>query len=88
MVPRLRDYYRRVGITAGDEEDALADALGVQGPLSELLRQDLHTWISNYFIALNDPATQVRWPRELSPSGSPMISLRDVEEGVPVFGED
>lgn len=88
VVPRLRDYYRRGGITAADEEDALADALGVQGPLSELLRQDLHTWISNYFIALNDPATQAKWPQDLSPSGPPMISLRDVEEGVPIFGED
>jgi hypothetical protein len=88
MVPRLRDYYRRMGISAGDEEAALADALGIEGPLSELLRQDLHTWTSNYFIALNDPATQVKWPRDLSPSWPPMISLRDVEEGVPVFGED
>jgi hypothetical protein len=88
MVPRLRDYYRRVGISAEDEEAALADALGIEGPLSELLRQDLHAWTANYFMALNDPATQVKWPRDLSPSWPPMISLRDVEEGVPVFGED
>jgi hypothetical protein len=87
-IKKLRDYYRDRGIDADNESSALIDALGVGGLLDELLRRDIREWSTGYFNALNDPATQATWPSELSPSGPPMMSLRDVEDGVPVVGRD
>lgn len=87
-VRKVRDYYGRSGISADSEERALCAALGLDGPLDELLQQDLRDWAASYFNALNDPATHAPWPSDLSPSGKPMISLRDVETGVPIFGEE
>lgn len=87
-VPYLRNYYDQVGVTAETEAAALTDALGLDGPLDELLRGDISQWSATYFHNLTDPATQARWPSDLSPSGKPMNSLRDVEAGVPIYGED
>lgn len=87
-VRAVRDYYAAAGITASTETDALIEALGMDGQLEELLRRDIAEWATGYFDNLNDPATQARWPSELSPSGQPMRSLRDVETGIPVIGED
>lgn len=87
-VTKLRNYYRDAGITADTESTALTDALGLDGPLDELLRRDINEWASTYFDNLNDPATQAKWPSDLSPSGQPMRSLRDVEDGVPITGEE
>jgi len=86
-VRKLREYYQTAGVDAATEGHALVAALGIAGPLDEHLRQDLASWLSAYFGALNDPATQVKWPSELSPSGPPMRSLREVEEAVPITGE-
>jgi hypothetical protein len=87
-VKKLRDYYRDVGVNADTESEQLIDALGMDGPLDELLQRDIREWSTGYFNALNDPATQATWPSELSPSGQPMMSLRDVEDSVPVIGKD
>jgi hypothetical protein len=84
----MRDHYQTAGINAADEVAALSEALGLEGPMDEFLRVDLESWMRSYFGALNDPATSVRWPNELSPSGSVMRSLRDVEESAPVMGDD
>lgn len=87
-ITKLRNYYRDAGITAETETAALTDALGLDGPLDELLRRDINEWAISYFDNLTDPATQAKWPSDLSPSGQPMRSLRDVEEGVPITGEE
>jgi hypothetical protein len=87
-VRSLREYYRSAGIDADSETAGLIDALGMTGPLEELQRADIAAWAEEYFDALDDPATRVRWPQDLSPTGTPMRSLRDVDAGVPVVGED
>lgn len=87
-ITKLRNYYRDAGISAETETAALTDALGLDGPLDELLRRDINEWAISYFDNLTDPATQAKWPSDLSPSGQPMRSLRDVEEGVPITGEE
>jgi len=87
-VRRLREYYSAAGITDHSEAQALVQALGFSGPMDEKLREDLQFWLRTYFRALNDPATSVKWPNELSPSGPVMRSLRDVEQQAPVVGED
>ena len=87
-VRSLREYYRSAGVDADSETAGLIDALGMTGPLEELQRDDIAAWAGEYFEALDDPATRVRWPQDLSPTGKPMLSLRDVDAGVPVVGED
>jgi hypothetical protein len=87
-IKKLRDYYRDMGVDADNESAELIDALGMDGQLDELLQRDILEWSTSYFNALNDPATQATWPSELSPSGQPMMSLRDVEDSVPVVGKD
>ena len=87
-ITKVRNYYLQAGITAETEAEALTEALGLDGPLDELLRLDIGKWVSGYFSNLTDPATQAKWPSDLSPTGPPMRSLRDVEDGVPIIGED
>lgn len=87
-VRAVRDYYTAAGITSATETQALIDALGMDGPLEELLRRDIAEWETGFFDNLNDTATQAQWPSQLSPSGPVMRSLRDVEAGIPVYGED
>ncbi len=86
-VRKLRDYFAQVGVTESSESSALIGALGFDGPLEEGLRDDIESWLHAYFTALNDPATTVTFPNELSPSGSVMRSLRDVEDRAPIHGE-
>jgi hypothetical protein len=84
MVATLRAYADSAGLSYQSEFDEIADALGLTGELDELARDDLMSWLKTYFTVLRDPATTVRWPSDLSPSGGVMRSLRDVEESAPV----
>lgn len=87
-VSRLRSYHQDNATNAASEAAALAHALGFDGPLDEMLTDDIAGWMHSYFSTLNDPATTVRWPQDLSPSGPVMRSLRDVEESAPVVGDE
>jgi hypothetical protein len=87
-VDRLRNYHQANGTNQATEAAVLAAALGFDGPLDEMLVEDIEAWMHTYFSALNDPATTVKWPNQLSPSGPVMRSLRDVEEAAPVVGDD
>jgi hypothetical protein len=70
-----------------DEEFAAAEqALRLTGDVDEPLRLQLRSWFERYFSNLSSPAGTVQYPSDLSPTGSPMRSLRDVEEQAPVFG--
>jgi hypothetical protein len=54
--------------------------------MDEPLRRDLDQWFDRFFRNLQDPGGTYRFPSDLSPTGSPMLSLRDVEEQAPVYG--
>jgi hypothetical protein len=85
-VNRLRQYFQQAGITERGEAEALVRVLGLSGPLDTPLRSDLEEWLHRFFANLMDPAGTFQFPSDLSPSGKPMISLRDVEEQAPVTG--
>jgi len=85
-VSRLRDYFSRARITEADELAALVDMLRFDSPMEEGLRQDLQRWVERFFSNLQDPGGTFKFPSDLSPTGRPMRSLRDVEEEVPIFG--
>lgn len=83
-VKRLREYAKDFNVDAAGENDALVGALGLDSELDELLRDDLRDWLERFFANLFDPAGTFDWPSDLSPTGSPMRSLRDVEEQAPI----
>jgi hypothetical protein len=85
-VARLRDYFRKAGITAKDEGDAIVRMLGLTEPLDEPLRADVAAWFRRFFENLMDPGGTFRFPSDLCPLGGPMMSLRDVEEQAPIMG--
>lgn len=68
------------------ELDALIEALGLQSELDEPLRKDLRVWFDELRHNILVPPNDARFPSDLSPSGPPMLSLRDVEKQVPVIG--
>jgi len=83
---RLRTYVRDAGITSDTEFEALRQALGLEGGLDEALREDLKSWLEQFFENLGRVAGAPTFPDELSPTEKPMTSLRDVEEQAPVYG--
>lgn len=83
-VQTLRAFADSAGLSAQSEFDEIASALGLDGELDQWAREDLMGWLRTYFTVLRDPATSVRWPNELSPSGNVMRSLRDVEDSAPI----
>jgi hypothetical protein len=85
-VSKLRQYFRQAGVTAESEALALSRALGLTGALDAPIRSDLEAWCQRFFSNLEDPAGTFQFPSDLSPSGKPMISLRDVEEQAPITG--
>ena len=81
----VRRAFARLPVPETVELDALVEMLAFGGPLDENLRQDLTTYVREFFRALNDPATTAEWVSDLFSTGKPMLSLRDVEQQAPVF---
>ncbi|WP_368178519.1 helicase-related protein [Aeromonas sp. R7-1] len=68
------------------EFDALIEMLGLQSELDEPLKKDLRVWFDELRQYILVPPNDARFPSDLSPSGPPMLSLRDVEKQVPIIG--
>lgn len=82
----LRDYYRQGSLDLEVEYEALCEMLGLTRSIDEQLRSDIRRWLAEFFAALDRVDGSLKWPTELSPTGEPMISLRDVEEQAPIYG--
>jgi hypothetical protein len=82
----LRDYYREGNLDLDVEYQALCDVLGLTRAVDEQMRSDIRRWLEEFFEALARVDGALKWPDDLSPTGKPMISLRDVEEQAPIFG--
>lgn len=80
----LKKAFTRLGITESRELQEVVKMLGFTGPLDENLRRDLEEVMRDFYRALNDPAGSARFVSELF-KRHPMLSLRDVEEQVPVY---
>jgi hypothetical protein len=59
--------------------------LGLNGELDENIRQDLRQFVRDTYRNVNDPATSEMFLNKVLPGGGPMLSLRDVEDQVPVY---
>lgn len=68
------------------DEAAIAAELGLTEE-DEFMRDQLHRWFEMFKRNLREPPADSKFPSELSPTGQPMTSLRDVEEQAPVKGD-
>ncbi|TCT21223.1 helicase-related protein [Thiobaca trueperi] len=68
------------------ELEAMQATLELQSDLDEPLKRDLAIWFEELRHNVSTPPNDARFPSDLSPSGPPMLSLRDVEKQVPVIG--
>ncbi|BAZ92555.1 helicase [Thiohalobacter thiocyanaticus] len=87
-VAKLREFEAKGDITREHELSSLVRMLQLSEALDLPLKNELEAWIDDFFHNLRDPGGTFRYPSDLSPTGDPMLSLRDVEEQVPVYGEE
>jgi len=85
-VRKLRAYFVKNGVTQSSELEAVIQMMGFDGNLDEALRNDLQRWFRRFFENLMEPGGTFKFPSDLSPTGKPMRSLRDVEEEAPILG--
>jgi hypothetical protein len=85
-VARLRAFMNAHGVNEPGEIAAMIRTLGADEPLDEPLKRDIVAWFERFFRNLRDPGGTFKFPADLSPSGKPMLSLRDVEEQAPIHG--
>ena len=81
----VKRAFAKLPVHESRELEALIDMLGFDGPLDENLRNDITAYLREFYRALNDPASTATWVSELFSTGTPMRSLRDVEEQAPVI---
>jgi len=85
MIKTLRAYINDNPNTLASDQAALIQQLGFGGASDVKLAQDIANWFERFARNLNDPLPDQKFANEASPTGRPMLSLRDVEEQVPVF---
>jgi len=85
-IKAFKEYVKTGKFDFSEELEAITSALGLTSELDQPLRSDLIAWFDELRYAVETPPTDARFPSDLSPSGPPMRSLRDVEKQVPVIG--
>jgi Lhr-like helicase len=69
-----------------EDEAAISAELGLTAE-DEFMRDQVHRWFEMFERNMRQPPADSRFLSDLSPTGSPMTSLRDVEEQAPVKGD-
>lgn len=85
-VKRLQEFVAKGGVDLTQEAAGVIEALRFDSPLDSALRTDIERWYETFGRNLADPSGSARFPSDLSPTGSPMLSLRDVEEQATIVG--
>ena len=85
MISALRAFIRDNADTLGTDCASLLGYLGFTSETDVKLSGDIELWFERFERNLKDPLPNQRFANEASPTGKPMLSLRDVEEQVPVF---
>lgn len=83
-IGRVRDFIRAGAMNLEADADAVADFLKLDADRDEALKADLMDWYTTFGRSINDPPSEARFVSDVSPTGGPMRSLRDVEEQAPV----
>lgn len=85
-VRSLNDFIRANPGALSEDEQAIAADLGI-GEEDEFMRQQLASWFEQLSRNLREPPSDARFLSDLCPTGSAMMSLRDVEEQAPIWGD-
>ena len=85
-IKALNDVVRKQPGLMRADEAAIAAELGLTDE-DEFMRDQLHRWFEMFQRNMRQPPADARFISDLSPTGSPMTSLRDVEEQAPVKGD-
>lgn len=85
-IKALNAYVRDNPNTLDDDERQIALHLGLTDE-DEFIRQQLKQWFDLFNRNLREPPSDSKFLSDLSPTGSPMTSLRDVEEQAPIKGD-
>ncbi|MCC0063667.1 MAG: DNA helicase [Defluviimonas sp.] len=85
---QLRNYLSGVPNFGKDEIAAICGMLGYDTADTQSLMNDVESWYDRFVANVEDPANGSEWANDLGPRGKPMLSLRDVEDQVPVWGGD
>jgi len=85
-IKALNNLVRQKPDLLQQDELAIATALGLTEE-DEFMRDQLHRWFEMFQRNLREPPADSRFLSDLSPTGHPMTSLRDVEEQAPVKGD-
>ena len=84
----LRNYLDSHPDFCDDEITTICNMLGYTDETTSELSADVRWWYERFAANLSDPANANEWSNSLGPRGGPMLSLRDVEEQVNIWGED
>lgn len=85
-IKSLNAFVRVHPTTLSDDEHAIAEDLGIEAE-DEFMRQQLSRWFEQFSRNLREPPSESIFLSHLCPTGSPMTSLRDVEEQAPIKGD-
>lgn len=85
LITAIRKYVTANPDTLDEDRDAILASIAGEA-MDAGLRKDIEIWFERFERNLCSPPASARFPSQASPSGDPMLSLRDVEEGVPVMG--
>ena len=81
----LANYVRSAPVDFRTEIRALLRYLDIDPDIDVGLADELNRWFRGFERNLRDPRGDMRFPNQASPTGRPMLSLRDVEEQVPLW---
>jgi hypothetical protein len=81
----LSEYMRTGNFSIDTEVEAIAAYLGLTSAADQNAISDLRLWLQRFRRNVEDPLPNTRFVGQASPTGEPMLSLRDVEEQVPIF---
>jgi hypothetical protein len=82
---KLREYIAKGGIDFDIERSAIMEYLRIDQEHDPDLVSDLRNWFSVFQRNILNILPDLKFPAQASPTGDPMLSLRDVEEQVPLF---
>lgn len=85
-IKSLNAFVRANPDSINDDERAIASDLGIAED-DEFMRQQISRWFEQFSRNLREPPSDAKFPSDLCPTGSPMTSLRDVEEQAPIKGD-
>lgn len=85
-VKALRDYAKSGKLDLGLELKSIIGMLKLEDELDEVLVKDIQGWFERFENNIESPPPDAKFVSDLSPTGDPMLSLRDVEKQVPVVG--